>query len=294
MIVSIMCDCGTECFKHLLSQLPIPVVITGFENGRIHYLNGHAESLFRVSAGEALSHNAVDFYMEPVRRKEFLSKLEKKGVFEGFEIECKDADGSRFWAMLSSKRIAFDGNDSILSTFTDITKSKRLEQELLYTSRHDHLTGAYNRRHFLTSLEMEISRARRYGEKLSMLMLDVDKFKDVNDGYGHLVGDEVLKWLVALVKPLLRQMDVLSRVGGEEFVVLLPETNLEGALHVGERIRSSFAETLFKTKSISLGITVSMGVACLDDSDDADGFYKRTDDALLEAKSSGRNRVVTG
>ena len=292
MLTSTSCDSGMDCFKLVLSQLPIPVTIAGFEDGQAYYMNSQAVSLFRLTPGSALSCNVIDFYMDPTRRQKFMVKLERSGVVEGFEIECKDGDGSRFWAMLSSKRLEYEGKDAILSIFTDITQRKRLEQELLYTSQHDPLTGAYNRGFFVTSLEMEIARARRYGEDLSMLMLDVDRFKSVNDEHGHLIGDKVLEWLVSTVRPSLRQMDVLCWIGGEEFVVLLPETGLEGAHKVAHRILCSFAESSFEDRKVSLKITVSIGVSSLGAADDTDSFFRRTDDALLEAKRSGRNCVV--
>jgi len=162
-------------------------------------------------------------------------------------------------------------------------------QELAIT---DGLTKIYNRRYFYLVLQNEIERARRYGTPLSLVMVDIDHFKKVNDRFGHLTGDKVLEDVAKLCKSLLRLSDEMFRYGGEEFTILLPETNAELAQNVAERIRSTIAEAEFNTKNGIVKITVSQGVAEFHLSmDSPSSFVDSADKALYDAKQDGRNRV---
>ncbi|TWI64836.1 diguanylate cyclase (GGDEF)-like protein [Desulfobotulus alkaliphilus] len=168
-------------------------------------------------------------------------------------------------------------------------KSKILEEELL----RDPLTGAYNRRAYDRHVAEEMDRFRRYGSLFSLLIFDVDRFKNVNDVYGHAVGDKCLKAIIDKVKPVLRASDFLARFGGEEFIVLLPETGPEGAREAGEKIRMAVETIAFYHKEDKVQITVSVGGGTVQEKDASyDVFFSRVDKALYEAKNSGRNRVV--
>lgn len=281
-----------ECFKDILDEFPVPVIIAGFGVGPILYLNDHARELLRVNVGSAVFVNTSDFYVDPGRRKEFVELVLSRGYVKEFELEFKDSLGTRFWGMVSSKRISYNGQDCLLSTVIDITIRKNLERELLYSSQYDFLTETFNRRHFVDVLASEVLRSKRYRHGLSLIMIDADNFKNVNDRYGHVVGDSVLKWLCSLVQTALRQTDLLGRIGGEEFAVMLPETGAEGATMLAERIRYSVESSVFTAKSISLNMTLSLGVSSLIDADDSESIFKRSDDALIEAKTNGKNRVV--
>jgi len=156
----------------------------------------------------------------------------------------------------------------------------------------DPLTGLYNRRYFSTMAHIEIERSVRYGHALSIMMYDIDHFKQVNDTYGHDVGDEVLKELANRSHACLRQLDLLCRYGGEEFIALLPETTSHEAYEVAERLRRSVQDHPFSTSIGPLSITISLGVAGLDQASEAslDGLVKHADQAMYLAKDSGRNR----
>jgi diguanylate cyclase (GGDEF)-like protein len=158
----------------------------------------------------------------------------------------------------------------------------------------DYLTGMANHRSFSEAGEREILRARRYAHPLAVLMLDLDRFKQVNDTYGHAVGDGVLVAIAATFRILLRDIDVYGRLGGEEFAILLPETDLAGGRTTAERLRSAIADTAIDEGGVTLHITVSIGVAMLSEKDRGlDAVLKRADDAMYEAKRNGRNRVMT-
>lgn len=176
---------------------------------------------------------------------------------------------------------------------TDVTERKELERELEHQAHIDMLTGLSNRRHFFELAEKELSRARRHHEPLAMLMLDVDYFKQVNDTYGHDVGDTVLRKMGEICTGVLRNNDILGRLGGEEFAILLPETAMEQALETAERLRHAVADSGVQTRDgKGLHLTVSLGVASLESQDgNVDAILKRADEALYAAKNAGRNRV---
>lgn len=168
---------------------------------------------------------------------------------------------------------------------------RRLEEvlaELAEQNLTDPLTGARNRLAFTDRLEAEMRRHRRYGAALALIMIDVDRFKEFNDRFGHVAGDGVLREVVRLMAESARATDVVARFGGEEFAVILPETSVEGAQVIAERLRARIASAVWPL----VPITVSVGVAGVEQGHpDADGLVSAADRALYEAKETGRNRV---
>lgn len=184
--------------------------------------------------------------------------------------------------------------DFVIVSTVDITERKRANEELLVLATTDFLTGLPNRREFMARLEAEQNRMQRDAHaRAAVLMLDIDHFKDVNDEYGHPVGDAVLRHLAALMRDTLRKIDVLGRVGGEEFAALLPGADLEAAHAFAERLRLRIAETPLKQEGHSFAVTVSVGIAALAPEDECgDAALVRADKALYAAKRSGRNKVM--
>lgn len=178
--------------------------------------------------------------------------------------------------------------DSIATIMRDISQAKRYQAELEYHAGHDPLTGAVNRNRFIDLLAQARKASRRDGRPLSLVMFDIDRFKHVNDTFGHSVGDMVLRKLVLTCSALLREVDVLARWGGEEFMLLLPDTPLKGAEALAERLRRA-VET--EDYSPAATLTSSFGVAELGLEEADERCYKRLDEALYRAKASGRNRV---
>ncbi len=165
----------------------------------------------------------------------------------------------------------------------------KLQNKLLDQSIRDPLTGAFNRRHMVTCLSQAVERASRTGTTATVLMFDIDHFKKINDQFGHAAGDKALISIVALLEGRLRKLDSLFRIGGEEFIVLLPETHESDALAVAEEVRRTVADAqLFDGHPT----TISIGVAGLEPADSVDTWIRRADDALYRAKAAGRNRVV--
>jgi len=172
-----------------------------------------------------------------------------------------------------------------------VTASQTL---LVRIATTDALTGIFNRRHFMALLAREQHRADRYATSFSLLMLDIDHFKRINDTYGHLVGDEAIKAMAGAAAKFLRPTDMIGRFGGEEFVVMLPHTDEAGAVVAAERIRQSVAEVVVPAGSQDVRFTVSIGVATYVRRAKLDQLFECTDKALYAAKSGGRNQVCVG
>ena len=183
------------------------------------------------------------------------------------------------FVMLNSERLELD------------LKNAQVELQRLATT--DSLTGICNNRCFFENGEREIQRARRYERPLSVLMFDIDHFKRINDTYGHAAGDQVLVAITAACRTLLRDIDIFGRLGGEEFAILLPETDLAGGKATAERLRSAITGTRIETGGATPHVTISVGVSVLlPDDDSIEQVLKRADDAMYGAKRSGRNRTM--
>lgn len=214
------------------------------------------------------------------------------------EARMQHRSGEWIWVLDRGRVVEWteDGKPlRMLGTHRDITANMRLREELESLATTDALTGLSNRRQFEDLAHRELSRGERAEEKLSLLTMDIDRFKAINDTYGHDAGDEVLKSMARICKPHLREMDIFARIGGEEFALLMPDSSLEGASHAAERIRQALAGSSVSVDGgKSINFTVSVGVAqWLGKPEDLPGLMKRSDEALHRSKSDGRNRVCT-
>jgi diguanylate cyclase (GGDEF)-like protein len=181
----------------------------------------------------------------------------------------------------------------VIGMGVDITQRKLLEDELRRLATTDALTGIATRGHFLDSAELEIERTHRYQRPLSVMMLDIDHFKSINDSHGHAAGDTAIQKVVGVLKQLLRGEDLVGRLGGEEFGVLLPETDSERAVIVAERIREQIAALHIVNGESRIAVSVSIGLTEYQHSDTGiDALLLRADRALYSAKHGGRNRSV--
>ena len=187
------------------------------------------------------------------------------------------------------KRAVLTMAQELEALITQLKSEKDKLEELAYT---DPLTGLSNRRFFLEEMKRVIETARRYREPLSIMMLDVDNFKRINDEYGHDVGDMTLKQLAEVIRKNTRSSDIAARFGGEEFIVALPKTDERGALMVAERIRQEFKKSKVQVDGKEIGTTVSIGIASFEEGYDLDRLIKEADEALYEAKRTGKDKVV--
>ena len=181
--------------------------------------------------------------------------------------------------------------DTIMKFLSGADLESQYHETIYRMTITDGLTEVHNKRYFIEQLDRELSRAARHGRPLTMIMCDIDHFKTVNDEFGHLAGDHVLKEVAQLLKGRLRPDDVLARYGGEELAVILPETDLSGGTLIANQLRELIATASFVFEDEDIDVTVSCGVAQLDPSWRSYDFVKAADAQLYEAKRAGRNRV---
>ena len=190
-------------------------------------------------------------------------------------------NNKEYWAIRS-------GNRYLVDEFNGVDK---LVENLQKAAIFDDLTGCYNKKEIEILLEKFLKEFLRYGTPLSVMMLDIDHFKKVNDTYGHLAGDFILKEVANIIKSTIRSSDACGRFGGEEFIILLPNTKLSGAMKLAERIRENIQNHKFIFNDIKVPITVSIGITSASKNDSIYSLIQRVDEALYEAKNKGRNRI---
>lgn len=261
-----------------------------------------SDELYRILGLSRQTHSPGDWaflsLVHPQERDQMAEAVEQAAQ-GGADVECDCtlvlADGSHkhvhFQAEVS--RDTEGRAVSLLCTVQDISERKRMEAELRELAATDALTGLPNRRHFMLQLGSELARVQRQPSlKSALLMLDLDHFKLVNDNYGHGVGDAVLRHFAELAGNEMRKVDTLGRLGGEEFAILLPDTDLPGAQFVAERLRQRVESSAFLSKGQPVALTVSVGIGLVDPADHSvEAVLARCDQALYVAKRKGRNRV---
>jgi diguanylate cyclase (GGDEF)-like protein/PAS domain S-box-containing protein len=209
----------------------------------------------------------------------------------GGKTEGRRQDGSLFPVDLSRAKAAVDGAYHLVCVIHDLTQ----EELLRHDASIDPLTGVLNRRDLLAKSGAELERAGRYSHPCTVLMLDIDHFKTINDTFGHAEGDVPLQRFAAACEEILRKNDMFGRMGGEEFAIVLPETNAEGGHQLAERLRARVAEIEIAAETERRHMTVSIGLAEQASADDnIEVLLSRADRALYRAKQAGRNRVVVG
>ncbi len=242
---------------------------------------------FNSVSGVKLDSNSVESWLRMANR------LRRSKKFRSFEVDYQDGR----W-FLVTEHTAED--KSILVFCSEITEQKRNERELNHLNEQleilanfDSLTGIYNRRHFLDQAAHEISRCARESSDLAMIMLDLDHFKSINDNYGHEIGDQVLVGSVQRIKSQLRDYDLFGRLGGEEFAILLPGSDIEDGVDIGSRIANQLQLHPLETRAGEISMTCSVGVAQYNHHGGSLGELLDTaDQYLYQAKQAGRNRVV--
>jgi len=227
----------------------------------------------------------VDAVMATVRKQ---GSFRKEWTFlrrDGSQVEVS--------ASITPVRSPQDETTGYLAVLQDITDKARLEEILRQSARNDHLTGLANRRVFEEAIDLEFKRMQRFRSASSVMMIDIDHFKSVNDSFGHETGDRALGALARVLKRTARSTDMAARFGGDEFVLLLVGTGLNGAMVIAEQVRKAIAELSLDANQKSFTVTVSIGVSsiAIDDQSWADGL-RRADSAMYRAKSAGRNRVL--
>ena len=302
-----------EHFELIFNTSPDAVLILRFtDNYAAVDINDGFIELTGFSRDEVIgkSTREINLWKNPEDLHKIAMMLQEKGYCENMEAVFQGKEGRQIVGMVSAKIITLLGIPHIISVIRDITERKQVEEHMRqlvhqleiekgYAEKSaitDGLTKLANRRYFDEALSAEFYRSKRSGDLLSLVMLDIDHFKQFNDTYGHLAGDECLRQVALAIKSIIRRSpDIAARYGGEEFVVILPNTDLHGAAAVAENIRKAVEELAIPhTASLTAGyVTVSLGVATISAArvSSPETVLAVADEALYSAKQKGRNRV---
>jgi diguanylate cyclase (GGDEF)-like protein len=275
----------------ILDASPIDVTLLSAENARVLFMNKRLlRRLGRNFAPESMPLASLLTDSDCARR--LGSELARVGFVDGLEGQISAP--VPYWSSLSARLIQVDGEMVQLIWGFDISTHKAMETQLRALATTDPLSELDNRRAFFEKGERLVQYCRRYHRTCAALMIDIDHFKKVNDEYGHHVGDEAIRTVGRTLRGLMRDADIVGRIGGEEFSVLLPESNVQSALDVAERIRAKIEGLQIRIEGDkSLGITVSIGASTLQPSvDSLKQLVGQADEALYRAKKTGRNRIV--
>jgi diguanylate cyclase (GGDEF)-like protein/PAS domain S-box-containing protein len=287
-----------ENIKLMLEAIPSTAWLISREK-KILLQNNAAKEIFRTKEGHYCweSIHKIEFLEDKYRKayektgiplqgtKCYFCRADEaleKGETINRELKLKDKTWDTWWVPL--------GDDRYLHYATDVTKYKEMEEKLEILSLTDPLTKAYNRRYMTEKLEEEIERAKRNNSTFSIIMVDIDHFKRINDNFGHNMGDLVLQKVTEMIKNRIRKIDVLARWGGEEFLILLLDTPVDKAVVLAEELRQKLS--LMEIPKVQ-AVTASFGVAGYCPGDNIDTLVKKADDMMYKAKREGRNKVVS-
>ena len=273
------------------------------QKGIVIVFNKAAEKLIGYSMEEVIGKLHITQIYHPETLARHIKKLIYSpehggvGVLEGYEVDVATKQGLTVPIRLSATLIHKDGREiGSVGFFHDLTLKKEMEARLLELSITDGLTGLFNHRHFHFVLSKELERAHRYNRPFSLIVLDLDNFKQCNDQFGHIEGDNILRIVGETAKELLRTTDSAFRYGGDEFVIVLPETILGSASTVAEKLRKAFKSKCpyraSSEKADAFRATLSLGVAQASRGEEAESLMKRADLAMYEAKKSGGDRTM--
>nr|WP_257787285.1 diguanylate cyclase [Acidihalobacter ferrooxydans] len=264
--------------------------------GKVLMASPAVERILGYTCEAVIGQDSSMFYADPRDRDELVHALTTYGKISDYEVTLLHRDGTHVCVSVSSHAINDEEGNylAVEGVMRDISERKRLERELHELASHDPLTGLLNRRAFLERATQALQRGQRHAWPITFMILDIDWFKRVNDRFGHLVGDQVLRRFSESVMHQLREIDHFGRLGGEEFGLVLDQCDLNEAHEVGERIRRSIETlecALMEDKPITISVSIGASVSAADDAR-IETLLERADQALYRAKQEGRNRLV--
>lgn len=284
----------------------VDAIISADQDGRIIYCNPAAKKMFGYE-NEIIGSNIMILMPERYRIKQkvgmnrYMTTGLTRIVGKTVELIGLKKDGAEFPIELSLSVCMVDDRYCFTGIIRDITKRKQMEVNLLEYNKKledlsikDSLTNLYNRRYICEILESEFNRAKRYKNSLSCLMIDIDYFKKINDLYGHSFGDKVLVYFSSFLREMARSTDIVSRYGGEEFLVVLPDVNISGAIDFAERLREGISHHRIEDKEMNITtvLSISVGISSFSSHTiNKEEIVNQADKALYDAKRRGRNMV---
>lgn len=282
-----------ERLQAILEQSPIGVSVSRRDDGKIIFVNTRFAELIGLTREDLIGRQARDYYLDRHQRERVIDRLRSFGSVTNMEVQFRRADGSSFWTLFTVNQAVIQGVQVNLAWIYDYTDRRNMEEALRDMASRDPLTGIYNRRSFMELARSQLARAHRFNEPMSVFVLDVDHFKRINDSYGHATGDDALRMVAGGCQAILREYDILGRLGGEEFVVVLPGATAEESRVVAERVRRHLSRMAIPGPEGRFHLTSSIGISTLDSAyDTLEKAIHRADLALYRAKREGRNRVV--
>ncbi|MDD4803401.1 MAG: diguanylate cyclase [Syntrophomonas sp.] len=293
-----------EKFSRAFHSKAIMMIITSRQEGRLTDVNEKFCDKMGFKREEVIGRTTIELgiFKSKYHREQVISRALSSEKADDVEIRFMNKNRLKIVALFFTDIIKINNEEYLLSIITEITKRRKMEEELRLKNRQlnvlnqmleiyastDGVTNIYNHRYIIEKLQFEVERIKRYPQPLSILLLDIDHFKKVNDNYGHPTGDQVLRGVADIIKANLREVDQVGRYGGEEYLAILPQTEKDCAFQVAERIRHHIEKENFTDNGIK--ITISIGVAQYKN-EGLEIFVNRADERMYLAKTKGRNRV---
>lgn len=287
---------GLKKFQVIYDTIPDMICISEIDGGAVIEANDRFIEAIGQSKQDVIGKNVFEIliYKSEQARQEFMDLMKRDGRIENVEADIQDKGGKLLTGLISGRLIDYNGKTHILSIIRDINIRKSLEHELRLQAQTDMLTSVANRRYFFERLESEILHSKTTMHESVFMMIDIDRFKNVNDTFGHAIGDAAIKMVAVASKSVLRTSDLFGRVGGDEFGVLLVNTDVGEAEKIAEKISENVQNIeLFDNEGARILLHISVGISKFHiDQDSIEEMLARADKALYEAKDAGGNRVV--
>ncbi|MGZ5651669.1 MAG: putative bifunctional diguanylate cyclase/phosphodiesterase [Usitatibacter sp.] len=276
--------------RHLVETAPLPLLIVRAADQQFMYANERALEQFGLDFDSARQHSLGEFQVDPEIRAKFSESISRHGSVRDFEVPLKDLSGRQFWLLLSAQPMRYGGSVCLLVALANIDDRKRMQEDMRRKAMHDQLTGLPNRAMFMETLERAVHMSRRRSSRFSVLFVDLDRFKEVNDSMGHAGGDTLLRAVAERLGTAVRHSDLVARLGGDEFVILVEQQGgPEEVMVVAQKVLSMLERPVTidwreATVSGSIGISTFP-----DDGTDVETLVKNADAAMYKAKERGRN-----
>ncbi|APW41932.1 sensor domain-containing diguanylate cyclase [Rhodoferax saidenbachensis] len=283
---------GKKQLEDVLQFAPLPILITQSSDESVVYINDPALVQFQVNRADMGSMRARDFYVDSADRDRLIAAAQGTGTVRGLELHLKDAQGKPFWAQYSSQRIRYDGQDCLMTALVNIDEKRRVHDDLHYRAYHDELTCLPNRAMFMDALKRTLGRMERKNGMCSILFIDLDHFKAVNDQLGHEMGDLLLQQVAQRIQACVRASDLVARLAGDEFVVLIEEhEGADDARGIAQKILGALGRD-YSLSGNTARVTASIGISRYPhDGVELNRLLTSADLAMYQAKTQGKNNV---